>query len=102
MYSGFYVFLTKYKLFFKEQLGFTKSHSKSHALISPTDLIKEYLDNDYFVCGVFIDLQKAFDTVNHDILLAKLDFYSIRGYWLKLFLENRQQIVNLPGRLLER
>ena len=100
MYSGFYVFLTKYKLFFKEQLGFTKSHSKSHALISLTDLIKEYLDNDYFVCGVFIDLQKAFDTVNHEILLVKLDFYGIRGLansWLKSFLENRKQYVILPG-----
>ena len=100
MYSGFYVFLTKYKLFFKEQLGFTKSHSKSHALISLTDLIKEYLDNDYFVCGVFIDLQKACDTVNHEILLVKLDFYCIRGLansWLKSFLESRKQYVILPG-----
>ena len=39
-----------------------------HALISLVDLIKKHLDNEYFACGIFIDLQKAFDTVDHDIL----------------------------------
>ena len=39
-----------------------------HALISIVDLIKKHLDNEYFACGIFIDLQKAFDTVDHDIL----------------------------------
>ena len=100
MYSRLYAFLTKYKLLFKKQFGFRNNHSTSHALISLIDLIKKYLDNDYFVCGVFIDLQKAFDTVNHEILLVKLDFYGIRGLansWLKSFLENRKQYVILPG-----
>ena len=58
MYSRLYAFLTKYKLLFKMQFGFTNNHSTSHALISLIDLIKKYLDNDHFVCGVFIDLQK--------------------------------------------
>ena len=72
----------------------------SHVLISLIDLIKKYLDNDYFVCGVFIDLQKAFYTVNPEILLVKLDFYGICGLvnsCLKSFLENRKQYFNLPG-----
>ena len=59
----------------------------------PIDLIKKYLDSLYFVCGVFIDLQKAFDTANYEILLFKLDFYSIlrlANSWLKSFLENRK------------
>ena len=50
------------------------------------------LDNDYFICGIFIDFQKAFDTLNHDILFAKLDHYGIRGLansWLNSFLKNR-------------
>ena len=100
MYSRLYAFLTKYKLLFKMQFGFTNNHSTSHALISLIDLIKKYLDNDHFVCGVFIDLQKAFDTVYHEILLVKLDFYGIRGLansWLKSFLEYRKQYVNSPG-----
>ena len=99
MYSCLCAFLTKYKLLFKKQFGFRSKHSTSHALISLIDLIKKYLDNDYFVCGVFIDLQKAFDTVNHEILLVKLDFYGIGGLansWLKSFLKNRKQYVNLP------
>ena len=100
MYSRLYAFLTKYKLLFKKQFGFRNKHSTSHALISLIDLIKKYFDNDYFICGVFINLQKAFDTVNHEILLVILDFYGICGLdnsWLKLFLENRKQYVNLSG-----
>ena len=49
-------------------------------------------DNDYFVCEVFIDLQKVFDTVNHEILFVKLDFHGIHGLansWLKPFLKNK-------------
>ena len=65
MYSRLYAFLTKYELLFKEQFGVRNNQSTSHALISLIDLIKKYLDNDYFVCGVFINLQRAFDTVNH-------------------------------------
>ena len=93
MYSRLYAFLTEYKQLFKKQFGFWNNHSTNHALISLIDLIKKYLDNDYFVCGVFIDLQKAFNTVNHEILLVKLDFYGICGLannWLKSFLENKK------------
>ena len=42
-------------------------------------MIRNALDNGKFACGVFIDLQKAFDTVNHDILLSKLNHYNIMG-----------------------
>ena len=103
MYPCLYMFLTKYKLLFKKQFGFRNNHCTSHALISLIDLIKKHFGNNYFVCGVFIDLQKAFDTVNHEILLVKLDIYRIRrlsNSWLKLFLENRKQYANLPGHSL--
>ena len=69
-------------------------------MISLIDLINKYLDNNYFAFGVFIDLQKAFDTVYREILPAKLDFYGIRGLansWLKSFIENRKQCAILPG-----
>ena len=75
------------------------NYSTSHALISLTDLTNKYLDKDYSVRGVFINLQKAFHTVNHEILLVELDFYGIRGLansWLKSFLKNRKQYINLP------
>ena len=64
------------------------------------DLIKKYLDNDYYVCGVFINIQKAFDTVNHDVLLGKLQYYGIHGLgnnWLSSFLKNSKQYVSLHG-----
>ena len=79
MYSRLGKPLTKYKLVFKEKFGFRNNHSISHALISLIDLIKKYLDNDFFICGVFIDLQKEFDTVKHEILRVKLGFHSISG-----------------------
>ena len=56
IYSRFSGFLTKYKLIFKKQFGFRNNHSTNHALISLIDQIKKYLDNDYFVCGAFIEL----------------------------------------------
>ena len=63
--------------------------------------IKEKLDNKTFSCGVFIDLEKAFDTVNHNILVKKLEFYGIRGVtndWFSSYLTNRQQRVKLDGK----
>ena len=81
MYSRLGKPLTKYKLVFKEKFGFRNNHSTSHALISLIDLIKKYLDNDFFICGVFIDLQKEFDTVKHEILRVKLVFTVLVG-WL--------------------
>ena len=53
-----------------------------------------------FACGIFVDLQKAFNTVNHEILLKKLEHYGIRGTsnsWFKSYLDNRKQLVSLNG-----
>ena len=53
--------------------------STSHALIDLVDEIRQSMDTQLYTLGVFIDLKKAFDTVNHSILLQKLNFYGIRG-----------------------
>ena len=85
-------FLRKNKILFSYQFGFPNNYSTDHALISLTEMIRNALDNTNFACGVFIDLQKAFDTVNHDILLSKLNHYSIRGVvfdWFKSYLSDR-------------
>ena len=75
--------LTKVFIFFyvlyDKQFGFRNKHSSNHALIEITEKIREALDKRQFVCGTFIDLQKAFDTVNHDIFLDKLNYYGIKG-----------------------
>ena len=68
-------FLIKHNLLFNKQFGFRQSHSTNQALITLTESIRKSLDNGHFSCGVFIDLQKAFDTVDHDILLRKLELY---------------------------
>ena len=65
-----------------------------------TEHIRHFLDNDHYVCGIFVDLEKAFDTVNHKILCDKLDFYGLRGNVNKLlqsYLSNRKQYVSLNG-----
>ena len=69
-----------------------------HALIEITDQIKEACDHGVYACGVCLDLKKAFDTVNHKILLSKLHHCGERGIandWLKLFLVNRTQYINI-------
>ena len=65
-----------------------------------TEAIKSTLDNGRYGCGVFIDRQKAFDTVNHSILLKKLEHYGIRGTalkWFTSYLTDRQQYVAVNG-----
>ena len=95
-----YKFLESNKLIYNKQFGFCASHSTNHALISITESIKSYLDNGEFAAGIFIDLEKAFDTVNHEILYNKLSYYGFRGKsndLLKSFLTNRTQYVSING-----
>ena len=72
-------FLRKDKLLFCHQFGFRSRYSVNHALTGLTELITKALDEDKFACGVFIDLQKAFGTVDHNILLSKLYHYGVKG-----------------------
>ena len=77
-----------------------KKCSTNHALISITESIRQSIDNNEFACGIFIDLKKAFDTVNHTILLTKLNHYGIRGVvldWFKSYLSQREKFVNVNG-----
>ena len=100
MHSRVYDFFEKYKLLYKNQFGFRKKHSTNHAILNIVEDIRKSLDNKSFVCGVFIDLEKAFDTVNHAILLKKLDFYGIRGLsnqWLTSYLSDRKQCVKFKN-----
>jgi len=94
VYDRLINFFNKFDVINKNQFGFRKAHSTSLALIETIDLIYESLDNQESVIGIYVDLQKAFDTVNHQILLKKLYNYGIRGpllQWLKNYLSDRLQ-----------
>ena len=100
IFNRVYDFLEDYDLLYKYQFGFRKKHSTNHALISITEQIREALDSNKKAVGIFVDFQKAFDTVNHKILLNKLDHYGIRGNtnnWFKSYLTDRKQFVSING-----
>ena len=78
MYSNLYLVLIKHKLPLK--IDFRKNHFTSHVLISLKSLMKKNLDNDYFSCLIFIELQKTFYTVNYDVRLAKLQIISPKKF----------------------
>lgn len=105
MHSRIYNFLVKHSLIFKRQFGFRSKHSTSHVLIDLVESVKVELDKGNFACGVFIDLQKAFDTVNHEILLSKIKYYGLRGNcneWLRSFLTERKQFVFINGHISDK
>ena len=84
MYKRLYSFVTQNIIIHPLHLGFQENHSVEHALISLTETMRNTLDNKQFGCGIFLDLQKAFDAVNHDIVLSKHENYGIRGKLLTL------------------
>ena len=100
MYNRMYKFFSDNNLIYSLQFGFRQKYSTVHALISLTENIRKNLDEGNIGCGIFVDLQKAFDTAEHDILLSKLEHYSIRGLaneWFKTCLSNRKQYVSING-----
>ena len=65
-------------MLYNKQFGFQKGHLVDHAIVQIADQIHEMLNKEPYTLGVFIDLFKAFDTVNHKILLKKLSHYGIK------------------------
>ena len=74
-----YNFHIEHKILYENQFGFRKNNSTVFALAQITEMIKVSIDSGKFGCGIFVDLRKAFDTVNHKILLTKLEQYGIRN-----------------------
>ena len=96
MYERLLSFVNENKLLYSYQFGFRFGHSPNLAMIILIDKISNALENGEYVLGLFLDFSKAFDTVNHDILYQKLEFYGIRGSSLDLFrsyLSQRMQYV---------
>ena len=99
MYTRLENVLNLSEILYRFQFGFPKGFSTNHALFSIVEQIRA-LDKKMFTCGVFIDLEKAFDTVNHNILLYKLHHYGVRDVtnnWFSSYLTNRYQKVMING-----
>ena len=95
-YNRLYSYLTESNILCSNQYGFRKGYSTAFALIDLHDKVSAALDNKKLAVGLFMDLSKAFDTVNYDILFMKLYHYGIRGValdWIKSYLSNRFQFV---------
>ena len=100
MHKRLYTFLNKNNITYNLQFRFRQQYSTSHALINITENIRKVLDDGNIGCGIFVDLQKAFDTVDHQILFPKLNHYGIRGVsndWFNSYLSNRNQYVSING-----
>ena len=102
MYVRLYDYINKMGILYPDQYGFQASHSTAMSLRNIHDKISLAFDNNEYSLGVFLDLSKAFDIVNHKILLKKLELYGIRGIpllWFENYLLSRQQQVWCNGKL---
>ena len=100
MYKRIANFIENNNLLYNGQYGFRSAHSTQHAILDIINQIQNNMEKSMFSCAVFIDLKKAFDTdsVNHSILLDKLQFYGIRGIiheWVSSYLNGRTQTTQI-------
>ena len=102
VYNQLYEYFTLNNLFYNSQYGFRTKHSTEDATIELIDRIQKVFENNPFeqVLSVFLDLSKAFDTIDHGILLKKLSHYGIDGValrWFQSYLSNRKEFITLKG-----
>ena len=98
IHKRLYGFIEVNDCLYAHQYGFRNQHSTVHALIAITEKIKYALGNGKITCGIFLDPQKAFDTVDYKILISKLEHYGICRIplnWFKSYLTKRRQFVEI-------
>ena len=100
IYNRLYDFLQNKDILNDEQFGFRKQYSTSLAMFNLTESVLKEMEKGNFCIGLFMDLSKAFDTIDHHILLNKLEYYGVRGIalqWFISYLHNRKQYVMVNG-----
>jgi retron-type reverse transcriptase len=96
MYKRLYNYAEKHQILSEHQFGFRRNKSTEHAILELTDKISKKMVEGLYTLGIFLDLSKALDTVNHEILIKKLEHYGLRGIclqWFTNYLQERSQIV---------
>ena len=96
MHNPLYNYLNINKLIAEQQYGFRKGHSTELAALQLSDYIVTEMDKGNIPIAIFLDLSKAFDTLNHDILLEKIRYYGVKDTaftLIKNYLKDRQQYV---------
>ena len=98
IYARFMSFLNKECILYDHQFGFRSKRSTDLAILDIHRKLIHDFENNNFACCMFLDFAKAFDTINHNILLQKLNAYGVRGIahdWFKLYLTDRKQMLKL-------
>lgn len=93
-------FIAKHSILCEQQYGFRADRSTSFAIIEFIEKVINAIDRKQYAVGIFLDLKKAFDTVDHKLLIKKLQRYGIRGIaqtWISSYLENRKQYVEIQN-----
>ena len=100
MHSRLIEFLEEKQILYYRQFGFRKDFSTNHAILILLESIQKALDNGQLACEIFLDLEKALDTLSHDILLITLNHYGIKSIendWFRSYLSGRTQFVSING-----
>ena len=95
-----YTYLCKHNILFSDQYGFRNGKSTVNAMVKFMHNLYSSLDSGSLVFSIFLDFKKAFDCVNHEILMSKMHHYGIRGIaleWFNSYLINRKQFVSIQG-----
>ena len=102
MYNRLKSYIELNGLLYNGQYGFRENMSTQHAIVDIVNSIQSNMDNRLFTCGIFLDFKKAFDTVDHSILLSKLYHYGIRGTvnnWFSSYLTGRVQTTQIDNQI---
>ena len=100
MHSRLIEFFEERQILYYKQFGFQKDFSTNHAILNLLEIIQKALNDGQIACGIFIDLEKVFEIVSHDILLEKIDHCGIKGMsndWFRSYLSDRSQLVSISG-----
>ena len=100
VYRQIYEFLERKDILFKNQFGFRCKKSTTNAIVNQLEYLYNHLDTNHYVFSLFLDFRKAFDSVDHKILLSKLSYYGFRGksfHWINSYLTNRMQYTSISN-----